>query len=477
MAKLTHLSKHSASSSNLAPRTADLHQPSADSGICLDLAMGLSSATTSSVAAGEGETRYGCRGQGAGGAADTHRQARRGRGGLRRGQDRVRHPARRPRHRRVRRAGSQAPDRAGGQGARAPLWAPGRRSRGAAAAPGHRGHPGRRRADAHQCQPLRHGPLLHRLPRAAREAAHRPPHAGGRRRLHQRVPGPLRLARVGQRQPGLFARRADPEHLGQDDRQLLAEPRLPAAGGGGAPQRRPAHPRPRHARRLLRRLVAAHAAERGPERRARQGRGRPAEAHVERRRADRELSRHAAERMGRCPGLLQLRHLHGALCAHRRARLSAGQAVHPGADLQPECAEPVGLPVRRCRDRVPDRARLEALRPDRPRRAHRDLRLAREPLGIPGAPGGYRLRLRRRHVRAAQSHPRAMGDAAAQDRAQGVQFRQPLGAGRHRGCRQAQVPGDRAERLGDGLRNRGGRQAGDAARVGGGRGQHRPARR
>ena len=112
-----------------------------------------------------------------------------------------------------------------------------------------------------------------------------------------------RLARQRQREPGLLARRADPQRLGQGRRELLAVARLPARGRPGAPRRRHPHPRPRHARRLLRRLVASHAAHRGPQRRARQGRVRPAEAPVERRGPDRELPRHAAERVGGCAGV------------------------------------------------------------------------------------------------------------------------------------------------------------------------------
>ena len=87
----------------------------------------------------------------------------------------------------------------------------------------------------------------------------------------------------------------------------------PPEVGARAPRGRHPHPRPRHARRLLRRLVAAHAAARGLERRARQGRGRPAEAPVERGRPDRQLPRHAAERVGRRAGVPLLRHLHGAV--------------------------------------------------------------------------------------------------------------------------------------------------------------------
>ena len=43
-----------------------------------------------------------------------------------------------------------------------------------------------------------------------------------------------RLAGQRQRQPGVLAGRADPQHLGQGDRQLLAEPRLPGRTVGQA---------------------------------------------------------------------------------------------------------------------------------------------------------------------------------------------------------------------------------------------------
>jgi len=66
-------------------------------------------------------------------------------------------------------------------------------------------------------------------------------------------------------QPGLFARRPDPERVGQGGGQLLAQPRLCARSRARPPRGRHPHPRPGHARRLLRRLVAAHAAARRPE--------------------------------------------------------------------------------------------------------------------------------------------------------------------------------------------------------------------
>ena len=82
----------------------------------------------------------------------------------------------------------------------------------------------------------------------------------------------------------------------------------------------------------------------GLERRPGQGRGRPAQAHVERGRADRQLPRHAAERVGGGPGLQLVRHLHGALRAQGRPELRAGAAVHPGADLQPQRTLALGHP-------------------------------------------------------------------------------------------------------------------------------------
>ncbi len=168
----------------------------------------------------------------------------------------------------------------------------------------HRDDPGQRRAHAGRRRLLRHRARLHRLPRPPRAAARRPQDAGRRRRVGRRVPRAEGLARQRQRQPGLFAGRADPQRLGQGRRQLLAVARLRAGDRPRAPRRRRPHPRPRHAGRLLRRLVAAPAAARGPERRAGQGRGGAAEAHVERGRPDRQLPRHAAERVGGRAGVL-----------------------------------------------------------------------------------------------------------------------------------------------------------------------------
>ncbi len=59
---------------------------------------------------------------------------------------------------------------------------------------------------------------------------------------------------------------------------------------------------------------------------------------------DRQFPRHPAERVGRRPGLQLLRHLHGAVRAQGRPELRAGQAVHPGADLQPQRAVALGHP-------------------------------------------------------------------------------------------------------------------------------------
>ena len=185
--------------------------------------------------------------------------------------------------------------------------------RHAGGVPGHRGDPGLRRAHARRRRLVPHRARLHRLPRPARAAARRPQDAGRRRRIGRRIPRAEGLARQRQREPGLLARRPDPQRVGQGRRQLLAVARLRAGDRPRAPRRRRPHPRPRHARRLLRRLVAAAAAARGPERRAGQGRGGAAEAHVERGRADRQLPRHAAERMGGRAGVQLVRHLHGAV--------------------------------------------------------------------------------------------------------------------------------------------------------------------
>ncbi len=115
--------------------------------------------------------------------------------------------------------------------------------------------------------------------------------------------------------------RPDPQRLRQGGGQLLAQPRLSARTRRSAPRGLDPRPRPRHAGRLLRRLVAAHPAARRPQRRAGQGRGGAAQAHVLRGRPDRQLPRHAAERMGRRAGVLLVRHLHGAVHPQRRHAL------------------------------------------------------------------------------------------------------------------------------------------------------------
>ena len=249
------------------------------------------------------------------------------------GEDRVGDRPRRRRDRRIRRGRGRPAGRRRRPRPRPPVR--GRRAR-------HREGAGHRRADARSRRFLRHRARLYRLPRPPRAAARRSQDAGRRRRVGRRVPGAEGLARQRQRQPGLFARRPDPQRLGQGRRQLLAVARLRAGDRARAPRRRRPHPRPRHARRLLRRLVAAPAAARRLERRPRQGRGRPAEAHVERRRPDRQLPRHAAERMGGRAGVLVVRHLHGAVRPPRRDGLRRGEAEHPGADLQPQRALALG---------------------------------------------------------------------------------------------------------------------------------------
>ncbi len=267
-------------------------------------------------------------------AAGLAAQARRHRGTLRQPQDPLRHRPSRRGYRRVRRGGGAAAHRPGGEGAGPSVR---RDSRGGA-------HPGHRRADPHLRQPLPHRPCLHRLPRTAPAAAPGPSDPGGRGRLGERVPRPQRLAGLGQRQPGLLPGRPHPQHLGQGDRQLLAQPRLPARDRSRPPRGRPPHPRPGHALGLLRRLVPAHPAARGAQRGAGQGGGGAAQAHVLGGGPDRQLSRHPAERVGRRPSLQLLRHLHGPLRAQGRAGLRRGAPVHPGADLQPQRALPLGHP-------------------------------------------------------------------------------------------------------------------------------------
>src|SRR5690606_34244292 len=75
-----------------------------------------------------------------------------------------------------------------------------------------------------------------------RDTGQPPRPARARDPLHRRIPAPPGLARQRQRQPGLFAGRPDPEHVGQDDRRLLAQPRLPRGHRPGTSPGRPAHP-------------------------------------------------------------------------------------------------------------------------------------------------------------------------------------------------------------------------------------------
>jgi len=224
--------------------------------------------------------------------ADARDQARGPHGTVRRGEDRERHRARGPGDRRARRGRGTAADARGGAAR------PVRTRRGDTA---HRAGAGRRRGGAVRGRPPRDAARLHRSPRAAPPAAGGARHARRRRGGDDGVPRPDRLARQRQRQPGLFARRPDPQRLGQGRGELLARPRLPARDRPRPPRGRPAHPRPRHAERLLRRLVAAHPAERGPQRRAGQGGGGAAAAPVQRARPGRQLPGHDAERVGRCP--------------------------------------------------------------------------------------------------------------------------------------------------------------------------------
>ena len=109
--------------------------------------------------------------------AHAHRQARRDPGRLRCQEDRVGHPACGPGQRRLWRPGGRAAHRPGGQGPEPPLpWG---------ACPADRGHPGRGGADPNRGQPLRYGAGLHRLPRTAQDPEGRPPHPGGRGRIHR----------------------------------------------------------------------------------------------------------------------------------------------------------------------------------------------------------------------------------------------------------------------------------------------------
>lgn len=91
-------------------------------------------------------------------------------------------------------------------------------------------------------------------------------------RVDERIPVTRRLARAGQRQPGLFARRFDPQCIGQGHCQLLLVGRSVQSGHQLGPSRgRSAYPRSRHARWSLRRLVTAYFADRRPQRNSRAG--------------------------------------------------------------------------------------------------------------------------------------------------------------------------------------------------------------
>jgi hypothetical protein len=136
--------------------------------------------------------------------------------------------------------------------------------------------------------------------------------------------------------------RADPQRGGQGGGQLLAGPCLPAEVG--RPTARPTSTSTTSTcSRLLRRLVAAHAAHEGlngvP---GKVEAGRPSTCPAPW--ADRQLPGHAAERMGRRAGVQLLRHLPGALCAQGRPGLRAGAPVHAGAGLQPQRALALGHP-------------------------------------------------------------------------------------------------------------------------------------
>ena len=110
---------------------------------------------------------------------------------------------------------------------------------------------------------------------------------------------------------GVFAGRPDPEFGGQDRRQLLARTRLHPRDRRAAPRGRLPHPRPRHVRRILRRLVAQAPDPGGLQRRGRRDCLGPAQALLLGLRPDRQLPRNPPERVGGRPGLLLLRHLHG----------------------------------------------------------------------------------------------------------------------------------------------------------------------
>ena len=118
--------------------------------------------------------------------------------------------------------------------------------------------------------------------------------------------------------------------------------------GRGAPRGRPAHPRPRHALRLLRRLVAADAAA------ARASTGCPGKVDAAAaaalrvgRRADRQLPRHHAERVGGRAGVQLVRHVHGAVRAARRPDVRAGPAGRSRSSSTTSTCRPGGARRRR----------------------------------------------------------------------------------------------------------------------------------
>ena len=169
-----------------------------------------------------------------------------------------------------------------------------------------------------------------------------------RRRRHRNragVPRPLRLAGERQREPGVFARWPDLELGGQDRRQLLARTRLHPRDRRAAPRGRLPHPRPRHVRRILRGLVPQAPHPGGLQRRGRRDRLGPAAPLLLGVRPDRQLPRHPPKRVGGRPGVLLLRHLHGALRAPGRHGVRGRRAVHAGAHLQPERALALGKSV------------------------------------------------------------------------------------------------------------------------------------
>jgi hypothetical protein len=115
-----------------------------------------------------------------------------------------------------------------------------------------------------------------------------------------------------------------------------------ARSGRGPPQRATSTSTTSTCWRLLRRLVAAHPAARGPQRRARQGRSRAAETPVQRRGADRQLPGHVAKRVGRRAGVLSFDTYMAPFIRKDKLDYAAGAPVHPGAGLQPQRAIALG---------------------------------------------------------------------------------------------------------------------------------------